>query len=79
MNPAELALLHPLDENTPLALYDAAQARHSALRNMLGLLAGAPDLGSPSAETLGGALACLEFLAVESEHLYQAAQRRAKA
>ncbi|SDH47915.1 hypothetical protein [Pseudomonas panipatensis] len=76
MNLTELALLHPLDDNTPLALYDAAHARHRALRDMLHLLAGAPDLGSPSADVMTGALACLEFLAVDSERLYQASQRR---
>lgn len=70
MNLAEHALLHPLDATSPLALYDAANARHNALRNMLHLLAGAPDLGSPSAEVLGGALACLELLATDSQRLY---------
>ncbi|SDH33288.1 hypothetical protein [Pseudomonas panipatensis] len=60
-----------------LDLFDAAQARHSALLDMLQLLAGARDLGAPSAEVLAGAFTCLQLLAADSERLYATARRLA--
>ncbi|KAF1053907.1 MAG: hypothetical protein GAK43_01167 [Stenotrophomonas maltophilia] len=75
MNSADTLPLVPLDEQSPLALFDAAQARQRSLINTLQLLCGAPDLGAPSTDVLAGALAGLERLAEDAERLYEAAYR----
>ena len=45
---------------------------------MLGFLSNIPDHGTPSPELLGGAFACLEYLAEDAARLYEAAQNEAK-
>ncbi|MDF3845726.1 hypothetical protein P3W55_28805 [Pseudomonas citronellolis] len=63
----------------PSDLYDTAQARQSALVNLLRLLAGAPDLGAPGEDVLDGTFSALEYLAADAERLYAAAERGGRA
>ena len=72
------ALLHLSDDLSYLSLHDAAYARHRALRGMLSFLAAIPDHGTPSAEVLADAFACLEYLAEDSAKLYEAAEAQAR-
>lgn len=68
-------LLHLHDDLSYQSLQDAAYGRHRALLHMLNFLAAIPDHGTPSAEVLTGAFTCLEYLAEDAAHLYDAAER----
>lgn len=77
MTSANLSSLYKNDLHH-LTLYEAAYVRQRALLGMLGFLSNIPDHGTPSPELLGGAFACLEYLAEDAARLYEAAQNEAK-
>lgn len=64
------------DDATSLELFDAAEARQTAARDALRLLAGAPDLGSPGSGMLSSALGGVELLLGEAALLYSSARAR---
>ncbi|MDG9784619.1 hypothetical protein N7408_25765 [Pseudomonas otitidis] len=70
--------LHAPSDLRHLTLYEAAYVRQRALLGMLGFLSNIPDHVTPSPELLGGAFACLEYLAEDAARLYEAAQNEAK-
>ncbi|MFE1816445.1 hypothetical protein [Metapseudomonas otitidis] len=77
MTSANLSSLYKNDLHH-LTLYEAAYVRQRALLGMLGFLSNIPDHGTPSPELLGGAFACLEYLAEDAARLYEATQDEAK-
>ncbi|MCL6691467.1 hypothetical protein M8R19_22465 [Pseudomonas sp. R3.Fl] len=59
-----------------LELLDAAYCRQVAARDLLRVLAGAQDLGSPAPEILANALSAVQLLVEDATRLYERATNR---
>lgn len=71
--------MHPFqiaEDATSLELFDAAEARQTAARDALHLLASARDLGSPDGTLLAGALGGVTLLLEDAATLYATARER---
>ncbi len=61
---------------TTLELLDEAIAHQNAARDLLRLLSGAENLGTPAPEILSGALSGIEYLLDEAQARYEEAREK---